>query len=76
MSEQAQDISINTANTETGEPVVVLRIKDNANALTLQNAMDIGNALIEAVAASQLLTPAIPVIPTSDKPVSLIHSRK
>lgn len=75
MSEQDEEISINTANTETGEPVVVLRIKDNAYALTLQNAFDIGRTLMEAVSASKLLMPEVPIIPASDQS-SLIQTRK
>lgn len=48
------EIEIHTANTDTGEPVVAVRIGENVSILPLDIALEVGQALIKAVAASKV----------------------
>ena len=52
------EIQINTGNTESGEPVVVIQFGDTVTILQLDTAMDVGQALIKAVASSKILEEA------------------
>jgi len=57
MTPDTQTVEVNTANGPDGQPLVVLSIFGQAGPLTLKDAMDIGQALIQAVAKSKALEP-------------------
>ena len=50
-------IEVSTANLSNGQPVVVLLCAGQGLPLQLHDAMDLGNALIAAVAASKIVEP-------------------
>lgn len=49
-------MTVNTANSSNGEPVVVLEIASQGTVLSLTSAMELGQALLQAVANSDAKT--------------------
>lgn len=54
------EIEINTANANSGEPLIVVKIGDALTVLDLQTATDISHALTQAVAKSAAIEPVEP----------------